>query len=266
MNPRHTHRQGVSNVVRWSKGFVYSDGEPQEVGSRRFLIAVLAVLAVSMMLLAIMRFNTSTKALSTYDGPCLMVHGAQYDEIESYEELHDLQVMGLYPQEFRLGLNDESVNEDGKKVGDTLSYRFLGRNNDEHLTTAYFDARVKIVLTGLRGEATDYRITPKSSRESKVWNAYATIPRQRNLDNPVGTWRLIVESPKQSWKHTTWLTVHGDGTGEFGSIDKNANVATASELAKASHPCTVTCEKVSNGTRLVARYEGGTYVLTVTEA
>ena len=266
MNPRHTHRQGVSNVVQWSKGFVSSDGEPREVGSHRFLIVVFAVLAVSMMLLAIMRFNTSTKALSKYEGPCLVVHGAQYDELESYEELHDLQVMGLYPQEFRLGLNDESVNEDGKKTGDTFSYRFLGRNNDEHFTTAYFDTRVKIVLTGSRGDAIDYRIYPKGSRESKVWNAYATIPRQRNLDNPVGTWRLIVESPKQSWKHTTWLTVRGDGTGEFGSIDKNANVATTSELAKASHPCTVTCEKVPNGIRLVARYEGGMYVLTVTGA
>lgn len=234
--------------------------------SHGFLIVVCVMLAVSMVLLAVMRYDKSSKALSKYKGPSLEVYGAQYDELETYEELHDRRLMGLYPQEFRFWLNKERIDDDGNsKVENTFSYRFLGDDNNGRSTSSYLNASVKIALTGTRGDAVDYRITPKSSREAKKWNASITIPKQRDLEHPVGTWYLMATSPQQEWAHTTWLTVREDGTGEFGSIDKNAASATAAERAEATHPCTVTCGKVSNGYWLVARYEGGTYVLTATE-
>lgn len=225
-------------------------------------MAAIVALAVSMALLAIVRLDKSTDGLSSYEGPYLQVHGTQYDELESYEQMHDQQVMGLYPQEFRLGLNDMSMDDDGNTIGNSFTYRFAGEDGGEHFAAAYLESPVEIVLVGSRGDAIDYRISPKPA---KKWSVAATIPKRRDLKNPVGTWSLSVESSSQSWAHTTWLTIREDGTGEFGSIDKGVNSATTAELAKATRPCTVTYEQIPNGTKIVAHYEGGTYVLTVTE-
>ena len=250
----------------WSERFASKGGDSQGAGSRRFAIAVFAALAVASILLVVMRLDKSTNNLKTYSGPCLEVHGAQYDDLESYEELHDQQVMGLYPQEFRLRLNWNAVDADGNEVNkNNLFYRFVGEDNNGHFAAADLDSPVKITLTGSRGNEVDYKITSTDGNQSKVWNASAVMPKQCDLENPVGTWRLVVAAPKQAWAHTTWLTVREDGTGEFGSIDKNVHSAKAAELAKATHPCTVTYEKVPNGVKLVARYEGGVYVLTMTE-
>ena len=249
----------------WHERPASSDGESR-VGSHGFLIAVSVALAASVLLIAVMRADKSTSALASYKGPHLVVHGVQYDEPDSSGEPQGGQTAGRCQHEFLLGLNDGGLGADGKKVGDTFSYRFSGKDKEKHPVTADIESPVKIGLSGSRGDSVDYRITSKDSKEAKAWNALVTAPRQRDPENPVGTWRLVVESPKQSWAHMTWLTVRGDGTGEFGSIDKSASTATAAELAKATRPCTVTREEVDGGVKLVARYEGGTYVLTVTGA
>ena len=250
-------------MTRWHKRPASNGGE-SHVRSHWLLIAVTAALAVSMLLIGIMRMDKSTSGLARYKGPYLVVHGVQCYESDSLGAPQDGQTTGQYQNEFLLGLNNDGLGADGKKIGNTFSYRFSGWDTEKQPVAASLDSTVRYGLSGSRGDAVDYRITSKNSKEAKDWNALVTLPRQRDLENPVGTWRLVVESSKQSWTHTTWLTVRGDGTGEFGSIDKNVYSATAAQLAKATHPCTVTREEVDGGARLVARYEGGTYVLTVT--
>ena len=245
-----------------------SKSSPQAKGPVRlnpFMIAVCAALLVSGALLAVMRMDKTAESLSIYRGPLLEVHGVQHDEVESYQETRDNEIMGTYPHEFRIGLNGGNEDPEGEVIYDTLTYRFSGENDAEHPYAAYFRSQVNIKLVGLKGNETEYRIDPATPEESGAWTANLKIPKDRNLENPVGTWRLMVSSSSGKWRHTTWLTVRGDGTGEYGSLDKDSESATASELAEATHPCTITHEKTPWGARLVASYEGGTYVMTVAE-
>lgn len=243
-----------------------SDSRDQKAGGfSPFVLAVLAVLLVSIAMLVAMRMDKSADSLAFYRGPFLEVHGVQYEDAGSYEELHDNELLGTYPNEFRLGLNGGNANPEGEVIGDTLTYRLMGHNDAERPYATYFRSQATIILTGTRGSSVEYRIEPAVPEEKGAWVASVTAPKDRNLENPVGTWRLMVSSSSGKWKHTTWLTIRGDGTGEFGSLDKDFEAATAAELAKATHPCTVTCEKTPWGARAIATYDGGTYVMTVAE-
>lgn len=226
---------------------------------------MLVALAVSVALLVILGLDKSADTYTSYRGPFLEVWGTQYDELGSYEELHDSQLLGTYPHEFRFGLAGGNADAAGNAVPDTFAYRFFGKNDAARPYAASFRSQATITLSGMYGNELEYRIEPSVPEEKGVWTAYANIPKGVNLDNPVGTWRLRVMSTTGKWKHTTWLTIRGDGTGEFGSLDNDSEKANESELAAATRPCTVTCERTAWGARAVASYEGGTYVLTIAE-
>ncbi len=249
-------------MVRTPKHATPKSGGTQSGGFDPFM---LVALLVGIVLMVPLFLDKSIETHAAYRGPFLEVCGTQYDELDSYEELHDRQLLGTYPLEFRIGLNGGNKGPNNQVVPDTLTYRFAGKNESGRPYAAYFRSRSTITLTGMRGNELEYRIVSAMPGEKGAWTAYASIPKDPNLENPVGTWRLRVISSAAKWKHSTWLTIHGDGTGEFGSLDKDSEVANEAELAAATHPCTVTCEKTPWGARVVAKYEGGMYVLTVAE-